>query len=358
MFQPSTDMIKMKKLKVAIAGYGAGGRFYNAPIIDSVEGMHITKILTSSPDNIKAAKKDFPGVEVVQDYEKILNDPEVELVVLPLPNHLHTEFASKALEANKHVVLEKPITPSLEEADHLIRLAKERKRILSVNHNRRWDSDILSIKKLLEEKTLGEIVEYEAHFDRFRPEIKNSWKEKESNPGSGILYDLGSHLIDQALMLFGVPTKIFADLRAQRENSEVVDNFELILYYHNLKVTLKAGMLVKEPGPRYQLFGRKGSFTKFGMDVQEENLKKGMKPKENPEWGKEPKEIWGTLSTEEGVRKMESEVGDYRNFYRNVYEAIRNNESLEVTPEDARRVIQIIEFAQQSNKEGKTLEIV
>lgn len=343
----------MQKIKVGLAGYGAGGRIYNAPIIAAIDDLTIGKILTRDPQNSLEAARDFPEAEVVREYDKILEDPEVDLIVITTPNHLHKQFAEEALKAGKHVVVEKPFTPSLAEAEFLKQLAREKKRILSVNHNRRWDSDIKTIKKIIDQQRLGKISEFEAHFDRFRPEIKNSWKELRKNPGSGILYDLGSHLIDQALWLFGPPKEVFAHLRAQREDSEVVDNFELLLLYPELKVTLKAGMLVKEPGPRYQVFGTKGSFIKSGMDVQEESLKNGLKPV--ADWGREPQENWGRISTLEGSGLVESEKGDYREFYRNVAAAIRNQEELQVTPQQAKMVIQIIELAYQSNSEKRII---
>ncbi len=260
---------KMKKVRTAIAGYGKGGRIYNAPIISSVDGFVITTILTSSEENIKAAIKEYPKAKIVSDYGKILKDPEIDLVIITAPNHFHKPLAEKALHAGKHVVVEKPFTPTVKEAEELIEVAQKNNLVLSVNHNRRWDSDILTIKKLLKENRLGKVVEYEAHFDRFRTEIKDNWKEESNVPGSGILYDLGSHLIDQALMLFGKPSEVFADLRKQRENSEVTDNFEILLFYPDLKVTLKAGMMVPNPGPSFSVFGRKGSYIKFGRDPQE-----------------------------------------------------------------------------------------
>ncbi|HET7361142.1 MAG TPA: Gfo/Idh/MocA family oxidoreductase, partial [Salinimicrobium sp.] len=339
----------MKIINVALVGFGSGARIYNAPIISSVTGLEIRKILTSHPDNIEAAKNDFPGAEVVQDYNEILNDPVIELVVVAVPNHFHKELAEKALKANKHVVVEKPITPTVEEANELIALAKKHHKILSVHHNRRWASDFLTIKNLLDEGKLGEIVEYEAHFDRFRNEIKKGWKEEKENPGSGILYDLGSHLIDQALVLFGLPDEVFANLRIQRKEAKVTDNFELLLFYPDLKVTLKAGMLVKEKGPTYSIFGTKGSFVKYGEDVQEAALKRGEKPKNYSNWGKEPEEIWGKLNTIEEQSLVESEKGNYNGLYENVYHAILGKEALEVKPQQAKNVIRIIELAKQSH---------
>lgn len=345
----------MKNLQVALVGYGAGGRIYNAPMVEAVEGLVVTCILTSDPQKIKLAKQEFPQAKVVQDYDLLLKDTTIDLVIITVPNHLHRETASKALRAGKHVVVEKPFTVTTEDAEELISLAKECNRIISVNHNRRWDSDIRTIKKVLEEGRLGRVVEFEAHFDRFRPELKDSWKEENETPGSGLLYDLGSHLIDQALWLFGDPQEIFAHLRIQRPGSQVVDNFELLLLYPDLKVTLKAGMLVKQLGPRYQIFGTKGSYTKTGMDVQEEALKNGLRPEGQPNWGQEPKEIWGHLQVGEKSEPIPSLSGDYRVPYRNIRHAILGTEELLVTPKQAMKVIQIIELAYRSNSEKRIL---
>jgi len=343
----------MKKINVAIVGFGKGARIYNAPDISSVEGFEISKIMTTNNENIAAAKKDFPNAKVVAGFEEITEDPEIDLVVITTPNHLHKEIAEKALNAGKHVVVEKPITPTVAEADELIQLAEKNNRILSVHHNRRWDSDFLTIKKLLEEKKLGVIVEYEVHFDRFRNEVKDGWKEKSEIPGSGILFDLGSHLIDQALVLFGLPTEVFADLRIQRENSEVIDNFELMLFYPGLKVSLKAGMLVKEKGPTFSIHGRNGSFLKYGDDPQEESLKLGLKSKDLPDWGMEPQEIWGKLNTVEESLTVKSERGNYTKFYQNIYNVITGKEDLLVKPEEARDVIKVIELALKSQAEKR-----
>lgn len=343
----------MKNIDVALAGFGSGARFFNAPIISSVEGFKIKKILTSTPSNIQAAKVDFPEAIVVKDYSEILEDPSIDLVVIATPNHLHKEQTAKALKAGKHVVVEKPLTPSVQEAEELITLAKSRNKILTVNHNRRWASDFLTIKKILEERRLGRIVEYEARFDRFRKELKNNWKQQKENPGNGLFYDLGSHLIDQAILLFGPPKEIFANLQIQRENALVVDSFELLLFYSQLKVTLKAGMLIKENGPTYSISGTEGTFLKYGADVQEEALKRGEKPKDDVDWGREPELIWGKLNTIQGLATVESERGNYKRIYQNLYQAILGKEDLEVTAEEAKTVIEVIEVALQSHCEKR-----
>ena len=258
------------------------------------------------------------------------------------------------MEAGKHVLVEKPFTSHVKEANDLIQLAHQKQLLLSVHHNRRWDSDFRTVKKVIENGTLGRIVEYEAHFDRFRTEIKGGWKENTRNSGTGILYDLGSHLIDQALTLFGLPKEVFADIRIQRDGATVPDAFELLLFYPNLKVTLKAGTLVKEKGPIYQVFGTRGSFVKYGADVQEEALKKGEDPN-NPDWGVEPNEIWGKLNTVDEEKYVESEAGNYPFLYHNLYKAITAGEALAVTPQQARDVIKIIEAAQQSQDERRVV---
>lgn len=345
----------MTKINVALAGFGKGGRIYNAPIIASIEGFKIRRILTSSDENIKAAREDFPEADVTGDYETILEDENIDLVIIVTPNHHHKDLAEKALKADKHVIVEKPFTPTVEEADELIALAKERQKVLSINHNRRWDSDFLTVEKLIRENRLGQVMEYEAHFDRFRTEIKNSWKEKKEVPGSGILYDLGSHLIHQVLVLFGNPQEVSADLRFQREGTEVPDSFDLLLSYPELRVRLKAGMLVKEKGPTFSVFGRKGTFLKYGADVQEEALQNGKRPNETENWGVEPEKIWGKLNTVEEERKIESEAGDYRKIYNNVYNTILGKEKLHITPEEARDVIKVIELAIQSDGEKRRI---
>ncbi|MGB5823652.1 MAG: Gfo/Idh/MocA family oxidoreductase [Proteocatella sp.] len=346
-----------KMINIGMIGYGLAGRVFHAPMIDCVEGLNLHKVYVTNEENIKKLKVSFKDAIVAASTDEVLQDENIELVVIATPNTSHYCLAKKALENGKHVVLEKPFTIDVKEADALIELARAKKVLLTVHHNRRWDSDFLTVKKIVQSGLLGDIAEYEAHFDRFRPELKvSAWKET-NDPGSGILYDLGSHLIDQALCLFGMPEEVFADLRIQRNGSEIVDNFEVILNYNNLKVTLKSGMLVKEAGPHFKLLGNRGSFTKHGMDVQENDLKNGIFPKHNADWGKEPESLWGTINTEieslSVIGKVESEIGDYTRFYKNVYQTIIGNELPLVKPIEARNTIKIIELAEKSNSERK-----
>ncbi|MDD7795712.1 Gfo/Idh/MocA family oxidoreductase [Clostridium sp. 'White wine YQ'] len=342
-----------KTVNVGLIGYGVAGQVFHAPMVYSVSGLKLYKIYDSREESKGKINSKFEDVLFTTNIDEIYNDKNIDLVIVATPNIAHYELAKRALVAGKNVLVEKPFTVTSEEADKLIQLAKEKNKLLTVHHNRRWDSDFKTIKRVINGGLLGELAEYEAHYDRFRNFFKeNAWREQNA-PGSGILYDLGSHLIDQAQDLFGIPDEIFGDLNIQRKGGETIDNFEVILKYPNLKVTLKAGMLVKEDSPHFVLYGNKGSFVKYGMDVQEGNLRKDLIPKYTEEWGKESQELWGTLNTElNGLNfrgKVESENGDYRALYENVYKAIIGEEELIVKPQEARNTIRIIELAEESN---------
>lgn len=352
----------MKKIiNAAIIGFGNSGQTFLAPFIDANPGFDLKKISTSDPVKAAKAKSIYPNTEVVSDAEQIMNDESIELVLVGSPNTSHLSLTKAALLAGKHVVVEKPFTITSADADELIALAKQQNRVLSVHHNRRFDSGHNTVKKIIESNTLGKLVEYEVHYDRFRRELRPSaWREKPL-PGSGILYDLGAHLIDGALELFGTPEAVTCMMLTQRPGLEVEDNFEIILNYPGLKVTLKAGMLVKVSGPTYVLYGDHGTFIKYGMDVQEEALKKGLKPN-TPDWGIEPEAIWGKLTTEENgtdvTSTIKSEPGRYQDYFQNVYDAIAEEKELIVKPDQARQTIRIIELAFQSNREKRTVAFV
>ncbi len=349
----------MKKIiNTGILGFGNSGQIFLAPFIAANPGFSLKKISTS--DSVKAAKAKaiYPDTEIVSDADAIINDDTIELVLIGSPNTSHLSLTKKALLAGKHVVVEKPFTITSADADELIALAKQQNRTMTVHHNRRFDSGHNTVKKVIASKALGTLVEYEVHYDRFRRELRpGAWREKPL-PGSGILYDLGAHLIDGALELFGTPEAVTCMMLTQRPGLEVEDNFEIILTYPGLKVTLKGGMLVKVPGPTYVLYGDHGTFIKYGMDVQEEALKKGLTP-DTSDWGHEPEAIWGKLTAEENgvdiTRTIESEPGRYQDYFQNVYDAIAEGKDLIVTPEQARQTIRVIELAFLSNGEKRTV---
>ncbi|MGV3640619.1 MAG: oxidoreductase [Adhaeribacter sp.] len=348
-----------KTVNVGLIGYGMAGQVFHAPIITSIPGFQLTRIRETKPDNIRLAQSRYPEAGIVADSQDIFDDAAIAVVVIATPNTAHHPLAKQALLAGKHVVVDKPFTISSAEADELIALAEEKQLLLTVHHNRRWDSNARTLRKVIANQLLGRLVELEIHFDRFRNFLRQgAWREADV-PGAGILYDLGAHLIDEALCLFGLPDTITADERVQRSGGQVTDNFTVVLDYGQLKVTLKAGMLVREPGPVYVLLGEQGSFVKYGMDVQEAALKAGQRPNEVANWGQEPEEQWGRLNTDyQGqhlVARVESEAGDYRGFYANVYEAIAGDAALAVTAAQARDVIRIIELARQSSAEKRTI---
>ena len=348
-----------QNIHTGIIGYGLSGRVFHAPFINIVDGFSLSKISTSDPNKTKLAKKRYPHTIIVSEAQNIVNDPDIDLVIITSPNTVHFHWAKEALLANKHVVVEKPFTTTFAEAEELVELSKKQNKILTVYHNRRFTSDTKTVNKILNSGLLGDVVDYEAHFDRFRSEAKPGrvWRE-EPLPGSGVFYDLGSHLIDQSLYLFGMPQAVTAHIKTMRPWAKTDDSFDVKLHYSTHTSTIKSMMLAKIPGPTYQIHGTKGSFVKYGLDVQEEHLNKGAVPNTS-DWGTEPESIWGTLKVEhEGLEMssiIESEKGDYRDYFINLRDAIWGKCDIGVTAEEGANVMKIIELALQSDKEKRTV---
>jgi scyllo-inositol 2-dehydrogenase (NADP+) len=344
-------------IQTAIVGYGLSGRYFHAPFLHVQPGFKVIKVLERKG---KTSKELFPKAEVVRDLESIINDPKIELVVIATPNNFHYSMAKNCLRKGKHVVIEKPFTLSSSEADELITLADKKKLKIFVYHNRRWDGDFLTIRKLLKSGALGEVNEFEAHFDRYRPKLTTRlWREEEKS-GGGVLYDLGSHLIDQTLQLFGVPDKLMAVIESQRKTSNVDDYFRLVLSYKKMKVILTAGMLVKDPGPRYIIHGIIGSFVKYGIDPQEDELRKGILP-DSEAWGIEEPDKWGLITIDYADMNVhgsvETEPGNYMEFYNNVYNVLTKKAVMVIKPAEARNVIRIIELARESSAKKKEIKV-
>jgi predicted dehydrogenase len=350
-------LTEMKKIPTGIASYGMSGKIFHAPLLHVHPGFKIISILERYGEK---SLQTYPYVRIAKTYEEMLAARDIDLIIVNTPDHLHTEMAELALDAGKHVIVEKPFTLSVSDADKLIRKAAARGLMLSVFHNRRWDGDFLTVQKLLAGKVLGRLVEFEAHFDRYRNYIQSdTWKES-AGTGTGTLYNLGSHLIDQALVLFGMPESVTADIRKQRTGSQVDDAFTLWLMYHDIRVTLKAGYLIRQAGPRYILHGTNGSFLKPGIDPQEDQLKAGIFPA-GPDWGKDQAEDWGLLNTDLGdlhfTGKVETIAGNYGAYYDSIYQTIVNGEKPAVTAEQARDVIRIIEVAFQSHQKRTSISL-
>jgi predicted dehydrogenase len=345
------------KIGIGLASYGMSGRVFHAPIIAHHEGFRLVRIVERSTDE---AISRYPGAAISRSFEELLTDPSIEVVVVNTPDQTHYEFAKRCLEAGRHVVVEKPFTQSVKEANDLIRLARHHRRILTVFQNRRWDGDFLTIREVIDRKLLGRLVDFESHFDRYRNFIQEgTWKEKRSS-GSDLLFNLGSHMIDQAIVLFGIPSAVTAHIKTIRPGGEVSDWYELRLHYDDVNVVTKASYLVREPGPRYTLHGTNGSFVKFGIDPQEEALKQGGVPG-GPEWGKEAQEWWGQINTDVNGKHtratVETKAGNYSAFYDNLSAAITGGSTLAVTPYEALHVIRIIEAARKSNAERRTVDL-
>lgn len=358
-----------KPIQVGILGYGLSGRIFHGAIISAVEGYVIKRIIARDPEKQALARTEHPNAIVSADVEDVFSDSDIDLVIVSTQNTTHADFARRAMLNDKHVVVEKPFTVTSEEAKQLIQVAHETGKVLSVYQNRRYDSDFLTVKKIVESGALGRIVEFVSHFDRFRPVPKgDAWRE-EALPGSGTFYDLGPHLIDQALTLFGYPDALYADISNQR-NGKVDDAFGLILYYPGLQVHLKASNLVKEPTPRFAIYGTEGSFVKYGLDVQESNLRDaGVRPPfikrtesgswvdTVSDWGVESEDIFGKLNSVNHNGSHTSEKGDYRRFYTDLYDAIVQKKAPYVTGGDGQKVIEIIEAAFKSNLEKKRISL-
>lgn len=331
-------------LKVALVGYGFVGKTFHAPLIAATPGLELHTVVSSDANKVRA---DFPDVPVVAaDLIRALADPAVDLVVIATPDALHAPQAHAALDAGKHVVIDKPFAVTLDEARAIAAHAEKAGRLLSIFQNRRWDSDFLTLQALIDRGHLGEIVQYESHFDRFRPLVRDRWREK---PGAGVLLDLGPHLIDQALVLFGMPQAIYADIAVQKDGGAAGDYFHLLLRYPRLRVLLHASQMIQASNLRMAVHGTGGSFIKSGLDAQEDHLKAGLKPGA-PGYGDDPRP--GVLIQLEDGEPVSTAVqplpADYRAYYAGIRDAITAGAPNPVPPEAALQVMEIIDAAQRS----------
>lgn len=342
----------MRKIKTALLAYGGSGKLFHAPFFEVHEGF---ELLGAYERSKKLIQKDYPEVRSFDSLEEVL-ESDAELIVVNTPIDTHFDLTKKVLEADKNALVEKAFTTTSEEAKKLDQLAKEKKLKLCVYQNRRYDSDFRTAKKVLEEDYLGEIVEAEIRFERYNPQLSpKAWKEN-GNPGASILMDLGSHIIDQALTLFGYPEKVFADIRRTRENTQIDDYFDILLYYSDKRVRLKSSFFVKEPTPAYVFHGKKGSFLKHRGDVQEDDLKLGKIPnREN--WGTEPEEKTGLLVYNDRAIHFPTLQGNYLDFCDDLYDAIVNDKEVPATAKQAYHTMKVIEAAQKSAAKEEVIKL-
>lgn len=331
------------------------GRVFHAPFLHVNPGFELYSVWEREKDVARAL---YPTMSVVRTLEELLADEAVELVIVNTPNYTHFDYARQALRAGKHVIVEKPFTLTEAEGRELIALARQTGRKLSSFQSRRFDSDFRTVRRIVDSGVLGKIVEAEIHYDRFTPGLSYKVHKETPGPGTGLLYDLGSHLIDQALQLFGEPERVFADLFIIREHSQVDDYMEVLLFYPGYRVRLKSSYLVREPLPAYSIFGHNGTFLKSRADVQEKELLAGAMPG-GADWGVEPESEQGLLHAEIGGKvvreKVPTERGNYMDYFTGIHEAIRNDAPLPVTAEEGVRIIRVIEKAYESLAAGRVV---
>jgi predicted dehydrogenase len=343
---------KSSALRVGLIGFGYAGRTIHAPLIASVPGLELVAVASSRREQVAAA---WPGVRVMDDYPALARDSACDLLVIATPNDSHYALARAALESGRHVVVDKPFTVTLAEADDLLALAQQQKRLLSVFHNRRWDSDFVTLKQCIDSGALGDVREFISRFDRFEPVPRDRWRERPER-GGGLWFDLGPHLIDQALSLFGAPQSVGADMAVLRDGASAVDYAQVVLCYSNRRVILHCTRLAAAPGPRFEAHGTLGSFQCHGLDVQEEQLKAGRRPG-SAGWGDDPQPVFIT-DGRRAPRRTEARPrakGDYRDYYVRIRDAILGRGANPVPPAEARRVMAVLECALRSAEQGRTI---
>ncbi len=347
----------MQVINTAILSYGMSGKLFHAPFIHLHHGFELVGAWERSK---KVIGEKYPEAKSYLSMEELLADKSVDLVVVNTPTYTHFEYAKKSLLAGKHVVVEKAFTTTTAEAEELKGLSETAGKKITVFQNRRWDSDFKTVSDVISKGLPGELVEATISFDRFNPGLSPKLHKETPGPGAGILKDLGPHLIDQALVLFGMPLAVFGDIRITRTLSQVDDYFEILLYYPKLRARLKGGYFVREPVAAYMIHGMKGSFLKSRGDIQETQLLAGMVPN-HPDYGIELEAGQGLLHTELDGKvikeKVKSLPGSYMDYYEGVYQSISQDKPMPVTADDGIRVMKIIEAAVKSNLEKRVVEL-
>lgn len=343
-----------RTLDVALLGYGYAGKTFHAPLIASVPGLRLAAVGSGNAAKVRA---DWPEMLVSGAPKELLARPDLDVVVIATPNDTHFDLARRALLAGKHVVVDKPFTVTLAEARELAALAGRAQRVLSVFHNRRWDADFLTVRRLIAAGALGEVVYFESHFDRYKPEVLPRWREQ-AGAGGGLWYDLGPHLADQALQLFGLPRAVYADFALQRSGAQAVDYFHVLLRYERLRVILHGSALVAGGSPRFLVHGSAGSYIKHGLDTQEDALKRGQRP-DGPDWGRDPRDGALTRPAPEGMQTeaVATVPGDYRVYYAGLRDAILAGAPNPVPAQEAIAVMALLELACDSAAAGRELPV-
>jgi scyllo-inositol 2-dehydrogenase (NADP+) len=354
-------------IKVGVIGYGYSATTFHLPLIESSGSFELVAINSSQTELIRAK---YPHISIYDDAQALIETAKLELIIITAPNDVHFSLAKLCLENGINVILEKPMVTTSLQAEELVKLAKERGLLLSVFHNRRWDGDFLTVKKLLANNQIGSIRHFESHYDRFRPTVRQRWREQ-AGPGAGIWFDLGSHLVDQAISLFGLPEALTARCLALREGSQTTDYFHVVLHYKNLEVVLHASSFSAAPNVRFRIEGTQASYVKYGFDPQEEQLKKGITPSE-PLYGVEVEENYGhcysqfpseTCGAIDSIDRqivktaIKTTNGCYQQYYIEIAAAMTLGGCNPINPDDAVDVLRILELAEISSISGKKMTL-
>jgi predicted dehydrogenase len=341
-------MVAAAPYRVGVVGYGLAGEVFHAPLVDATTGLELAFVVTSSAERADRARRRYPSVEVLPDVESLWQRREHhDLVVVAAPNRAHVPVALAALEAGLPVVVDKPLAATAADGRRLREAAEARSLMLAVFHNRRWDGDMLTVRRLIGEGALGEVLRFESRLERWRPEVSaGAWREREApEEAGGVVFDLGSHLIDQALVLFGPVESVYAEVDRRRPGAQVADDaFIALTHRSGVRSHLWTSQVAAQPGPRMRVLGSAAAYVKSGVDVQEAALRAGQTPA-GPGWGQEPPEAWGTLGVEGEVRPVETEAGDWPAFYRGVTAALRDGSPPPVAAADGLAVLEVIERA-------------
>ena len=353
--------VMQEPIQVGVVGFGLAGRVFHTAVVEATPGLELKCVVQRSGDD---ARREYPNIHCARSVEEMLANVGIQLVVIATPNYSHFELAMQCLHAQRHVVIDKPFALTSAEAAELIQLARRRGLLLTAYQNRRWDGDFQAVRRLLASGELGRLVSFQSHYDRFRPEPRRDvWREN-GDPGGGVLFDLGSHVIDQTLQLFGAPHTITAGVRIERDKAVVDDAWDILLAYERptpFTALLRSTLTACIPGPRYVIHGTRGSYIKWGIDPQEDQIKAGMKF-DDPAYGLEPETAFGELRLCNGQdpsvpRRIPTPKGDYRAFYANVRDALLGKAELAVKPEQAWRTARLIELARESSAQGRRLHV-
>lgn len=348
-------MPKTSDLRVGLIGYGYAGKTFHAPLINATPGLSLVAIASSRPADVLA---DWPDIVVKTEPDRLLAHPGLDLVVIASPNDTHHPLARAAIAAGKHVVIDKPFTLDLREAEDLWVRAEQAGLLLSVFHNRRWDNDFIALRETINSGALGRVVEFTSRFDRYRPEVKTRWREA-NVAGAGLWYDLGPHLIDQALQLFGMPSALTADMALRRDGAQAVDDFHVLLHYPKMRAVLAASTLVGGGTPRFLVQGTAAAWSVSGLDVQESCLKAGLLPGQAG-WGVDQRQaqLFHSKNDQISVTDCPLPQGNYAAYYVAIRDALLGKGQSPVTAAQARDVMRILDVARQSDAEGRRIALI